>query len=87
MSTDTMIMVVLICVGTGMGLAGLSFLGYRVFTLVKAGKDTGIKSKAQVQEITGRVQRLAPRIRDLQAKQEAVAEKLSSLSTTAHESD
>lgn len=83
MATDTIIMVVLICVGSGMAIAGLGVAGYRVRKLVKGVRASQVASKAQVQQITGRVQRLGPRLRELDAKQRAVTEKLESISATA----
>lgn len=87
MAADTIIMIALICIGAGLGLAGLSFAGYRAAKLVKASRAAGVESRSQVQVIAGRVQRLAPRVREIQAKQKAVAEGLERLSTTANESD
>ena len=87
MSTATLIMVVLICVGGSAVLAGLGVTAYRGIKLVKSARASGIKSRAQAQQIAGRVQRLAPRLREMETKQRAVAEKLTSLSTTARKSD
>jgi len=87
MSTPTLIMVVLICVGSAAVLAGLGVAAYRGITLMKSAQAAGIKSKAQAQQIAGRVQRLAPRLREIETKQRAVADKLASLSSTAQKSD
>jgi len=87
MSTATLIMVVLICVGSAAVLAGLGVAAYRGITLMKSARAAGIKSKAQAQQIAGRVQRLAPRLREIETKQRAVADKLASLSSTAQKSD
>ena len=83
MSEATLIMVVLICVGCTTLLAGLIVCASRGLKLMKSARAAGVKSKAQAQQIVGRVQRLAPRLRELEARQRAVAEKLASLSTTA----
>ena len=83
MSTATIIMVVLICLGCGLGIAGLAVLGYQAYKLRKAAREAGVSSRAKMQEVMGRAQRLAPRLRELETKQKAVAEKLSRLSTTA----
>ncbi len=87
MSTASIIMVVLICLGCALGLAGLCAAAYRGLQLMKSARATGVKTKTQVQQLTGRVQRLEPRFREMAAKQKAVAEKLESLSTTAQKSD
>jgi len=87
MSTATLIMVVLICVGSAAVLAGLGVTAYRGIKLMKSARAAGIKSKAQAQQIAGRVQRLAPRLREMEAKQRAVADKLACLSSTAQKSD
>ena len=82
MSTATIIMVVLICVGCATGLSGLGYVGYRAWLLMKTVRAAGISSRAHVQQVMGRAARLAPRVRDLEAKQRAVAEGLSRLSAT-----
>jgi hypothetical protein len=75
MSSPTIIMVALICLGSALGIAGLAFLGYHAFGLMKAAKKAGISSRAQLQEVMGRAQRLGPRLRELETKQRAVARK------------
>jgi len=87
MSSATIIMIVMICVGCALAMAGLAFLGYRAFGLMKAAKQAGVSSRTQVQEVMGRAQRLAPRLRELEAKQKAVAEKLASFSATTGKTD
>jgi len=87
MATDTIIMVVLICVGCALVLAGLGYAGYQGWRLVKASREVQGFSKNRVQQIAGRVQRLAPRLRDLEAKQKAVTESIERLSTTASKRD
>jgi type II secretory pathway pseudopilin PulG len=83
MSTATIIMVVLICVGSALGIAGLTVAGYRAWRLMKTARAAGISSRAHLQQVMGRAARLAPRLRSLEAKQKAVAEGLERLSTTA----
>jgi hypothetical protein len=87
MSTATLIMVVLICVGCAAVLAGLGVTAYRGIKLMKSARAAGVKSRTEAQQIVGRVQRLGPRLREMEAEQRAVAEKLASLSTTAQKSD
>lgn len=87
MATDTIIMVVLICVGCALVLAGLGYAGYHGWRMVKASRQVGDVSKNRVQQITGRAERMAPRLRDLEAKQKAVTESIERLSTTARKSD
>ena len=78
MSTATIIMVVLICVGCALGIAGLAVLGYQAWQPAsRPPARPGISSRAQLQEVMGRAQRLAPALRELEAKQRVVAEKLS----------
>jgi len=87
MSAATLTMVVLICAGSAAVLAGLGLTAYRGIKLRKSARAAGIKSRAQAQQIVGRLQRLAPRLREMETKQRAVAEKLASLSATARKSD
>jgi hypothetical protein len=83
MSTATIIMVVFICVGSALGIAGLTVAAYWARRLVKTARAAGISSRAHLQQVMGRAARLAPRVQELQIKQKAVAEKLSRLSATA----
>jgi hypothetical protein len=85
MSSATIIMVVFICVGSAAGLAGLAVAGYRAHRLYMATMVAGISSRAHLQLVMGRAARLEPRVRELQVKQKAVAEKITDLSTTAQE--
>ena len=87
MATDTLIMVVLICVGSALGLTGLGIAGYQAVKLLKSARATGDKSKAKAQQIAGRVERLAPRVRELERQQRAMAESIQNLSATAREFD
>jgi type VI protein secretion system component VasK len=85
MSLDTIIMIVLICIGCALLLTGLVFLAVSALGLVKAGRRAGISSKDQVQEVIRRSQALAPKVRELATKQKAVAETLRSVSATTNE--
>jgi hypothetical protein len=87
MSTDTLIMVVLICVGCAVGLAGLIAVGFHAIVLVRAARQAGVASRTHMQEVMGRARRLAPRFRELETKQKAVAEAIARLSTTADRSE
>lgn len=75
-------MVVLICVGCALGIAGLAVLGYQALRLFKLVRGAGASSRTQLQEVVGRAQRLGPRLREMEAKQRLVAEKLSRFSAT-----
>ena len=76
-------MVVCICVGCALFIAGAAFAGYRMRSLSKTAREAGLSTRTQVQQVVGRAQRLAPRIRELEAKQKAVAESITRLTTTA----
>ena len=86
MSTDTLIMVVLICVGCALGLAGLIAAGFQAIVLLRTARRAGVSSRTHLQEVMGRARRLAPRFRELETKQKAVAEAIARLSTTADSS-
>ncbi len=83
MSGETTIMVTLICVGCALGIGGLAALIYQTFRLFKVAHKAGAPSRAQLQEVMGRAQRLGPRLREMEAQQRVVAEKLSRFSATA----
>ncbi len=87
MSTATLIMVVLICVGCCLGLAGLIALAYQAVSLIKTARRAGVSSRGHVQEVMGRIQRMTPRFREMEAKQRALAEKFSGFSTKARGSN
>jgi hypothetical protein len=82
MAADTTIMVVLICVGCALGLGGLAVLIYQASRLFKAARSAGVSSRAQMQEVVGRAQRMGPRLQEIEANQRVVAEKLSRFSAT-----
>jgi hypothetical protein len=83
MSTATLVMVVLVCLGCALGLAGLITMGFQAVLFLKAARETGASSRAHLQEVMGRAERLAPRFRELEKKQKAVAEAIARLSATA----
>lgn len=86
MATDTTIMVILICVGCALGLAGLAVLVYHGFRLHRLARQVGVSSRAQLQEVMGRAQRLGPRLQEMETRQRVVAEKLSRFSATIRRS-
>jgi hypothetical protein len=86
MTAETTIMVTLICVGCALGIAGLAVLIYQASRLFRVAHKAGVSSRAQLQEVTGRAQRLGPRLREMEAKQRAVAEKLSRFSAMVRRS-
>ena len=83
MSAATIIMVVLICLGSALGMAGLAVAAYWAWRLMKTARAAGISSRAHLQQVAGRAARLAPRMRELETKQKAVAEKRESFPATA----
>jgi hypothetical protein len=82
MALDTIIMVVLICVGVALMLAGLIYVAIAGGRLAKAAREAGIASVDEVRIVMRKVEGLAPRLRDLKQKQEVVAERLEDLSAT-----
>ncbi len=82
MTPATIIMIVLICLGCVLAIAGVAVLGHYAFRLVKAAKKIGITSKDELEDVIRRARALAPRVRELQKKQKVVAERLESLSAT-----
>jgi hypothetical protein len=75
----------LICIGCALFITGLAVLGRAGYRLTRAARKVGITSKNDVQEVIRRSRDLAPRVRELQKKQEVVAERLRSLSATTNE--
>lgn len=80
MAPDTIIMVVLICVGVALMLAGLIYTAVAGVRLVKAAKKAGINSMDEVRIVIRKVEGLAPRVREITEKQHIVAERLQDLS-------
>jgi hypothetical protein len=82
MTPAMIIMIVMICIGCALGIAGLVVAGRQLLQLVKAARKAGIDSMADVQEIIRRARGLEPRMREIQEKQKVVAERLRYLSAT-----
>jgi hypothetical protein len=83
MDPDTIIMVVLICVGVALMLAGLIYAAVAGIRLVKAAQRVGIDSMDKVRIVMRKVEGLGPRFRELSEKQAIVSERLEDLSATA----
>jgi len=81
----TLVMIIMICVGCALVLAGLAALGYRAIKLARAARDVGLSSMEQVHAVMRRSQDLVPRAQELATKQKVVAERLQSLSATVNE--
>ena len=82
MAPDTLIMVVLICVGGALIIAGLIYVAIAVVRLAKAARKAGIDSMDKVRILMRKVQGLGPRVAEMQRKEEALAKTLSSLSAS-----
>ncbi len=85
MTLATIIMVVLICLGCVLGMAGVAVAGYQGYRTYKAARAVGITSRRDLDEISLRMREIDRQMRDLQKKQEVVAERLQSLSATTSE--
>lgn len=83
MATDTLIMVVLICVGVALGLAGLVYAAVAGGRLVKAARKAGIHSMDEVRIVLRKVESLGPQLREIEKQQQVVAERLQHLSASA----
>jgi hypothetical protein len=73
-------MIIMICVGCVLGIAGLVIAAVRAGRLVKAAQAAGIHSKDDVQEVVRRVQELTPRIEETSRRAKVTADRLQSLS-------
>lgn len=82
MTVATIIMIVLICVGCALLIAGLMAVGLPAYRLSKAARKAGIASKADVEEVRRRIRAVEIRAREVQKRQEVVAEGLRRLSAT-----
>ena len=82
MTGATIIMIVLICVGCALLLAGLAVAGIQAYRLTKAARQAGISSKADLEEVKRRMRSVEVRAREVQRRQEVVAEGLKRLSAT-----
>jgi hypothetical protein len=85
MSPATIIMVVLICLGSALFLGALVYAFVCLLKLAKAGRQAGIESKDHVQEVIILSRGLAPKLRELSRKQKVVADTLQSVSATTSE--
>lgn len=85
MTAATTIMIVLICVGCALLIAGLVVAGLQIYRLSRAARKAGLASKNDVQEVTRRVREIEVRVREVQKKQEVVAERLKRLSATTNQ--
>jgi hypothetical protein len=84
MALDTTIMVILICAGCALGIAGLVFVGLGLRVLIVAARKAGIQSTRELQVVMRKIGELSPQLRELQRKQAVVAERLQGLSATTH---
>jgi len=73
-------MIIMICVGCALGIAGLIVAAVRASRLVKAAKAAGINSMEDMREVTRRAQELAPRIEETSRRAKASADGLQNLS-------
>ena len=73
-------MIIMICVGCALIIAGLVVVAIRARRLQKTAQAAGIGSMGQVREVTRRVQELAPRIEETSLRAKATADRLRSLS-------
>jgi predicted ArsR family transcriptional regulator len=80
----TLAMIIMICVGCALIVAGLAAVGYRAVKLAGAARKAGVSSMDQVHEVMRRGQAIVPRVEQLMAKQKVVAERLQSLSATTN---
>jgi hypothetical protein len=83
MAPDTLIMVILICVGVALGLAGIVYVGLAGLRLLKAARKAGIGSMDEVRIVLRKVDSIGPRLREVEKKQQVIAERLNHVSATA----
>ena len=83
MAPDTIIMVVLICVGVALMLAGLVYVAIAGVRLARAAQKAGVSSMDEVRIIMRKVEGIGPRVRELTQKQRMLAERLQNLSASA----
>jgi len=82
MALDTLIMVVLICVGVALVLAGIVYVAIAGGRLVKAARKAGIKSMDDVRTVRRKVEKIGPQLREIDRKQKVVTQRLEHLSAT-----
>jgi hypothetical protein len=83
MAPDTIIMVVLICVGVALIVAGLVYVAITGARLAKAAQKAGVNSMDDVRIIMRKAEGLGPRIKEMTEKQQILAERMRSLSASA----
>ena len=73
-------MIIMICVGCALLIAGLAVAAIQASHLVKAARASGINSLDEAKDVARRVQELGPRIEETSLRAKATAERLESLS-------
>jgi Flp pilus assembly protein TadG len=81
----TLIMIIMICIGCALILAGLVYLAVRAIGLAKTAKSAGEAAFAQARALVRGGQQLAPKLQELQRKQKLVADQLKRLSATTRD--
>jgi len=74
--SSTILMVIMICVGLAIGLAGAILVAQRTYRLNKAIKAI---DRQRIENVSRRIQELTPRIEETKAKQAELAERLKEL--------
>ena len=82
MDPDTIIMVVLICVGAALVLAGLAYVATTGIRLVKTARKAGLDSMDDIRIVMRKVEGISARVRELDKKQKIVTERLRDLSAS-----
>lgn len=82
MALDTLIMVILICVGVALILAGIVYAAVMGGRLVKAARKAGITSMEDVRTVRRKVETIGPQFREIDRKQKVVTQRLEHLSAT-----
>ena len=73
-------MIIMICVGCALFIAGLVVVAIQAARLVKAARASGINSLDEAKDVARRVQALGPRMEETSRRAKATAERLESLS-------
>ena len=81
----TLVMVIMICVGCALILAGVAVLAVRAIRLAKAARDAGLSSEDYLRSVIRASKEVELRVERVAAKQRVVAERLESLSATVGE--
>jgi len=82
MTVATIIMIVLICLGCALAIAGLAVAGHYGYRTYKAASALSTASRNARDAITVLMRGVEDQMRELETKQEIVAERLQSLSAT-----